>query len=142
MKYVIAVLCCIVAVGCNETKKSDRTDVTANKPINEQAHPADGNARPAAANENNQPTDEARKTPLDQKEDAHDLQLTADIRKRIVDSKMSTEAQNIKIISAGSRVTLRGKVKSEDEKDQIDKIAKEFGGTEYVDNLLEVEPPK
>ena len=66
--------------------------------------------------------------------------MTASIRKRVVDTKMSVNAQNVKIMTQDGKVTLRGPVKSEDEKIQIDKIAHEIAGPANVDNQLEIQP--
>ena len=59
---------------------------------------------------------EAAKTPIDQNENQKDIDITANIRKRVVDTKMSVNAQNVKIITQDGKVTLRGPVKSEEEK--------------------------
>ena len=55
-----------------------------------------------------------------QKMNAGDRQLTADIRKAIMaDKSLSTYAHNIKIISQDGMVTLKGPVRSDDEKKTI-----------------------
>jgi hyperosmotically inducible protein len=51
---------------------------------------------------------------------------------------MSTDAKNVKIITENGRVTLRGPVKSADEKSQIEKIASDVAGEGKVDSQLEV----
>lgn len=68
-----------------------------------------------------------------------DVQLAADIRKRVVDTELSTNAKNSKIVVQNGRVTLRGPVKSQEEKDAIGRIASEIAGAGNVDNLLEIE---
>ena len=83
---------------------------------------------------------EIAKTPFDQNENKTDIDITANVRKRVVDTKMSVNAQNVKIITQNGKVTLRGPVKSEEEKMQIDKIAHEVAGPANVDNQLEVQP--
>ena len=83
---------------------------------------------------------EAAKTPIDQNENQKDIDITANIRKRVVDTKMSVNAQNVKIITQDGKVTLRGPVKSEEEKTQIEKLAHEVAGPANVDNQLEVQP--
>ena len=83
---------------------------------------------------------EAAKTPIDQNENQKDIDITANIRKRVVDTKMSVNAQNVKIITQDGKVTLRGPVKSEEEKTQIEKMAHEVAGPANVDNQLEVQP--
>ena len=49
-------------------------------------------------------------------------------------------AQNVKIITQSGKVTLRGPVKSEEEKAQIAKMAEEVACPGNVDNQLEVQP--
>jgi len=72
-----------------------------------------------------------------------DLDITRKIRRQVTDNKtMSTYAQNIKIISRDGAVTLRGPVKTQDEKQAIEAIAKTVAGDQKVDNQLEIAPPK
>jgi osmotically-inducible protein OsmY len=79
-------------------------------------------------------------TPLDQSEKAADRDLTAKIRKAIVeDESLSINAQNVKVITIDGVVTLRGPVKSETEKAAIDRTARSAAGATRVDNQLEVE---
>jgi hyperosmotically inducible protein len=90
---------------------------------------------------NDRDRSDAAKTPLDQGQDSPDIKLTANIRQKIVGhSGMSINARNIKIISEDGSVTLRGPVKSQEEKDLIDKFAKESAGEDKVDNQLEIAP--
>jgi osmotically-inducible protein OsmY len=51
---------------------------------------------------------------------------------------MSVDAHNIKIITQDGKVTLRGPVKTEEEKQMIQKIALDVAGANNVDNQLEV----
>jgi osmotically-inducible protein OsmY len=82
--------------------------------------------------------DSVAKTPLDQNENKADIKITADIRKRVVDTKMSVNAQNVKIITQNGKVTLRGPVKTENEKQRIEEIAVAVAGADKVDSQLEV----
>jgi hyperosmotically inducible periplasmic protein len=80
------------------------------------------------------------KTPIDQNENQQDVSLTANIRKKVVDDdSLSVNAHNAKIITQNGRVTLRGPVKSEEEKKRVQDIAIEIAGAGNVDNQLEVE---
>lgn len=81
------------------------------------------------------------KTPMDQSESSASIRITADIRRAIMDDdSMSTGAQNCKIITDDAgRVTLRGKVDSQAEKDSIEAKATGVAGVTAVDNQLEVE---
>ena len=55
------------------------------------------------------------KTPLDQSNDQDAIEVTAGIRRAVVeDSSLSTSAHNIKIVTNGNVVTLRGPVESAD----------------------------
>ena len=75
-----------------------------------------------------------------QSESEADIQTTAAIRKAVVDDKsLSTNAHNVKITTANGVVTLRGPVKSEQEKSAIEAKAKAVAGVKQVDNLLEIE---
>lgn len=78
------------------------------------------------------------KTSMDQNENQKDVKITADIRKQLVDTKMSINAQNIKIITQDGNVTLRGPVTTGDEKLQIEAIARKVAGDTKVDSQLDV----
>lgn len=81
------------------------------------------------------------KTPIDQNENKEDIKITADIRKRVVNEKdFSVNARNVKIITADGKVTLRGPVASDQERDKIVQIAHDVAGDDKVENLLEVAP--
>jgi hyperosmotically inducible protein len=55
-----------------------------------------------------------------QKNNRTDLDLTKDIRKSIMDDKsLSTYAHNVKVISQNGTVTLKGPVKSDDERKAV-----------------------
>lgn len=83
------------------------------------------------------------KTPIDQDENQADVTRTAEIRKRLLDQPdMSVNARNAKIITSQGKVTLRGPVDSEAERDALVKIATDIAGAENVDNQLEVVPAK
>lgn len=79
-------------------------------------------------------------TPMDQGGSEGDLTITQEIRKAVVaHDDLSVNAQNVKIITKDGVVTLRGPVKSSDEKTTIAKIAKDVAGAKSVDNQLEIE---
>jgi hyperosmotically inducible protein len=69
----------------------------------------------------------------------NDRNITAEIRRSLVgDKTLSFTAKNVKIITVGGKVTLRGPVKSDDEKSAIEAKAKTANGVTEVDNQLEV----
>jgi hyperosmotically inducible periplasmic protein len=78
-----------------------------------------------------------------QKMNAADRELARKIRKAIHDdSNLSTYAHNIKIISQDGKVTLRGPVRSDEEKTNIEGKAVAAAGQGNVTNELQVAPPK
>jgi len=85
----------------------------------------------------------ATKTPIDQDETQADVNRTAEIRKRILDTEdLSVNARNAKVITSQGKVTLRGPVETEAERDTLAKIATDVAGAGNVDNQLEVKPPQ
>jgi len=82
------------------------------------------------------------KTPGDQSNTPEDLKITQSIRQAVVkDDSLTMTAKNVKIITAGGMVTLRGPVKSAEEKMKIETFAKAVAGDAKVDNQLEVKAP-
>jgi len=83
------------------------------------------------------------KTSGDQSNSSADLKITQAIRQALMkDRELSTTAKNIKVITANGQVTLRGPVKSAQEKAKIDQIAKSAAGGAQIDDQLEVKGSK
>jgi len=83
------------------------------------------------------------KTSGDQSNSSADLKTTQAIRQALMkDGGLSMIAENIKIITASGQVTLRGPVKTAEEKARIDQLAKSVAGGAKVDNQLEVKGSK
>ena len=78
-------------------------------------------------------------TPGDQSNDPKDMEVTRKIRKDVVAIKdISTNGKNVKIITAGGWVTLRGPVNSAEEKESIETVAKKVAGADKVKSEIEV----
>ena len=78
-------------------------------------------------------------TPIKQSETKSDIDLVARIRREInKDDALSITAKNIKIITVDGRVTLRGPVRTEQEKLDIDARAAAIAGSTNVNDQLEV----
>jgi hyperosmotically inducible periplasmic protein len=123
MKHLaIATLIALGLTGCNKQIGSGSTPAKAD---NTAVNTRDRN--------------DSAKTPIDQNENQADIDITANIRKQVVDTKMSVNAQNVKIITQSGKVTLRGPVKSADEKKQIEDIAHAVAGAGNVDSQLDIE---
>ncbi len=82
-------------------------------------------------------------TPEDQSNADSDVELTAAIRRAVVqDDTLSMNAKNVKIIADKSgTVTLRGVVDSQAEKDSIEAKARSIAGVRSVNNMIEVTTP-
>src|SRR6266536_6560477 len=79
------------------------------------------------------------KTSGDQSNSPADLKITQAIRQALMkDSELSTTAKNIKVITANGHVTLRGPVKTAQEKAKIDQLAKSAAGGAHIDDQLDV----
>jgi|SRR5690242_16300753 hyperosmotically inducible periplasmic protein len=74
-----------------------------------------------------------------QKENRSDRETAKKIRRALVEDKsLSTYAHNIKIISRDGKVTLKGPVRTDEEKQAIEAKAKELAGSDNVSNELQV----
>lgn len=75
-----------------------------------------------------------------QKENQSDRELAAKVRQALVkDKSLSTYAHNVKIIAQDGTVTLKGPVRSEDEKETVEaKAAEAAGGADKIKSELEV----
>jgi len=79
------------------------------------------------------------KTSGDQSNSSEDTKVTADIRRAIVkDSSLTMAAKNVKVITAGGIVTLRGPVNSAEEKTKIEQLAAAAANGAKIDNQLEI----
>jgi len=78
-----------------------------------------------------------------QKENPTDRDLAQKIRRSLVrDKALSTYAHNVKIVSQGGQVTLKGPVRSEQEKQTVEAKAVEVAGAGHVVNEMSVAPAK
>jgi hyperosmotically inducible periplasmic protein len=80
---------------------------------------------------------DAMSVPTNQSNSTEALQTTANIRKAVMaDRTLSVSAHNVKIVTKGSTVTLRGPVASATEKDRIAALARQHApGMDVLDQL-------
>ena len=99
------------------------------------AAPADNTAVNQRDGNPNEPTaDQQKNTPSDR-------DITKQIREAIVkDKSLSTYAHNVKIITQNGQVTLKGPVRSDEEKRAIEAKATEIVGENKVTSELDIEP--
>lgn len=125
MKAMILIGLALAIGGC------DRNDPGPTSRV--ESVPADN----TKVNERDQGT--AALTPIDQGNNEIDLGITQKIRQGVVQSEsLSTMAKNVKIITTGAVVTLRGPVRTETEKTMIGALAVGMPGVLRVDNQLEI----
>jgi osmotically-inducible protein OsmY len=129
---LMILVCFVPACSSSETTKDSETTPPASSAAPAPTD-ADNTARNAEINT-------ATETPTAQGENPADREITASIRKSVVDdNSLSVNAHNVKIITDAGIVTLRGPVKSDQEKQTIEAKAKQVAGVTRVNNLLEVE---
>jgi hyperosmotically inducible periplasmic protein len=103
-----------------------------------QQNPAPDNTKANAGDQNHNAV-----TADQQKENPADRQMVRQIRQAIIkDKSLSTYAHNIKVIVQNGAVTLKGPVRSDDEKNALEAKATEVAGEGKVTNELEVDPKK
>jgi len=110
-------------------REDERADVSSAPPAG---------APPDNTDINERDRDDRTLTPVDQGGAESDRKITQQIRQAVVgDDSLSFTAKNVKIITIDGKVTLRGPVKSEQERSAIGAAAKKVAGAR-VDNQLEV----
>ena len=121
MKRTILALTCLSTVSLAALAADNEKTKPDNTAINERDRSADS------------------QTSGDQSNSPADLKITQAIRQALMkDGELSTTAKNIKVISANGRVTLRGPVKTAQEKAKIDQLAKSAAGGAHIDDQLDV----
>ncbi len=118
MKRILISIACFSAVALVATAADEQT-----KPDN------------TATNQRDRSGD--TQTSGDQSNSPADLKISQNIRRALMkDSELSTTAKNIKVITANGQATLRGPVKTAEEKAKINQIARSAaGGAQIVDQL-------
>lgn len=100
------------------------------------------NGTPAPADNtkvNQRDRDASQPTADQQKENRSDRDITQQVRRAIEkDKSLSTYAHNVKIITQNGQVTLKGPVRSEEEKRAVEAKAAEVAGGNKVTSELDV----
>ena len=88
---------------------------------------------------NTRDRDSSASTADQQKDNQSDREIARQIRQSIVkDKSLSTYAHNVKVISENGTVTLKGPVRSEEEKKAVESKAVEIAGQDKVQNEIQV----
>jgi hyperosmotically inducible periplasmic protein len=92
---------------------------------------------------NTRDREKAAVTADQQKENAGDRELSQKIRQALVkDKSLSSYAHNVKVVAQGGQVTLKGPVRTEEEKRSVEAKATEVAGAGKVTNELSIAPSK
>lgn len=119
----VALAASVIVIGCD--KRSDASTTSATSADNTKTNSRD---------------DASAVTAMDQGNNSADLDTTQAIRKAVMaDNGLSSDAKNVKIVTAKGMITLRGPVKNEAEKMNIEAKAKAAAGNNRVDNQIDVE---
>jgi hyperosmotically inducible periplasmic protein len=106
-------------------------------PLLAQQPPADNTKVNKTERADGQPTAEQ------QTNNRPDLTITRDIRRSIISDKtLSTYAHNVKVITRQGQVTLKGPVRTDDEKQNVEAKATQVAGVGHVTNDVSVAPAK
>lgn len=97
---------------------------------------------PSAADNSGKNKNDDGLTPVDQGTSESDMDRTKDIRKALMDSNLSFNAKNVKIITLNGKVTLRGVVKNASERESVVTIAKKHADASMLDDQLSVKAEK
>jgi len=126
----VGALSLTLAAGLSQVHADETHDKNAEHPK------ADNTAR------NKGDADAGSLTPLDQSNDANDISLTSRVREALVDDdSLGTDAKNVKVITAGGVVTLRGPVASAAEHTKILEIVARVASAAKVQDQIEVKVP-
>jgi hyperosmotically inducible periplasmic protein len=107
----------------DSSKRSGAADTSATSPSTSSSTSKSSNAADSSSKSSN----------------AADRKLLADVRKAVVNDKtLSKSAHNVKMTTNGGVVTLRGDVRSDEEKSKIESLAKGVSGVSSVENNLQV----
>lgn len=119
-KWNVTALAICFAAGCGASSLAARQT------------PPDSNGNQSANAANAPNADHARSDPADR-------QLMQKIRKSITsDKSLSTSAHNVKVIAQNGKITLRGPVRSEEERKAIVQKATDAAGADNVTDQLTV----
>ncbi len=110
------------------------------------AHSQAQSTEPQATNPDNtkmnaQDRDKTSPTADQQKDNRSDREITQQIRQSLMNDKsLSTYGHNVKVITQNGQVTLKGPVRSDDEKKAIEAKATEVAGENKVTSELNIKP--
>jgi hyperosmotically inducible protein len=125
-RILLVIIPVLILSACSHNKEQTNTSMRDQARPDEQAYRSDN----SGVNKS-----EKNYTAENQSNDAKDVDLTANIRKALMNEKsLSFNAQNIKVITEAGKVTLRGPVDTASEKARVAQIAKGVPGVTSVND--------
>lgn len=100
--------------------------------------PAMDPATSSTGSTSSSPSAGADSSPLGQNDNQSGLDATTNIRSQLEAANLTTSTESIDITTQNGQVTLDGQVASQEEKDQIEKIATDIAGAGNVTNNLKI----
>lgn len=99
------------------------------------------NVPPDNTKVNQRDRDQSQPTADQQKENKSDREVAQEIRKAIANDKsLSTYGHNVKVIVQNGTVTLKGPVRSDEEKQTIEQKAAQVAGADKVTDQIQIAP--
>jgi hyperosmotically inducible periplasmic protein len=107
----------------------------------------DAASKPATGSDNSainqRDRNQSEPTADDQQNNRSDLEITKEIRRSLTqDKSLSTYAQNVKVIAQNGKVTLKGPVRSADEKSAVLAKAAQVAGEANINDEMTVVPKR
>ena len=137
-RLMLVVIPCLILSACSAKNEQASTSTTGD---NTRPQTATNGATSETYKADNTGVNKTEKnfTAEQQSNDPKDVKITSELRRAIMDKKgLSVNAQNVKIIANGGKLTLRGPVDSANEKATIDELANSVSGVSSVDDQLEL----
>ncbi len=127
--FTLFVLSVLIVVGMFATPRPSSSGLQQEQPDNTKMNKGDANKDATTADQ--------------QKMNPGDRAITQKIRAEIMkDKTLSTYAHNVKIITQDGKVTLKGPVRTQDEKASVEGKASAVAGDGNVTSQIEIVPPK
>jgi hyperosmotically inducible protein len=126
-RLVSSILVCVLGLGLSVSAQVTKPQTTP----------------PDNTKTNQRDKDQSKATAGQQKNNKSDVEITREIRRSLTqDKSLSTYAKNIKVITQHGNVTLRGPVRSAEDKAAVEAKANEVAGADHVKSELQIAPPK
>jgi hyperosmotically inducible periplasmic protein len=133
LRTAFIMLSAALLAGCHDTQRQQVNDRPASVPASTNIAPSPLEIDADNSTSNVHDSNDTAALP----ESEQDAQITADIRSKIIEARLSVNAQKVKVITRDGRVTLRGLVDNSEEKTRIEELARNVAG-DKINSELEI----